>query len=81
MKLLEQRNEWASIGQLALRFGWKPTTIRGWVHQLRSDARLSLDERLSLVIGTNRATRINVWGFFLWLETRTAEGSSPTVIH
>ena len=79
MKRLEDRNEWASATQLSKRFGISAGTIRSWVSKIRRDTRLSLDERLSLVVGSNRTTRINVWGLFLWVETR--ECPKGRVIH
>lgn len=79
--LLEERKEWASYGALAARFGLKESTVRSWVKKIREDPRLSLDERLSLVVGSRTSTRVNVWGLFLYLEGRRASSSQACRIH
>jgi len=78
---LEQRNQWASVKAVAARFALNESTVRGWVKEIRDDPFLSVDERLSLVIGRGASTRVNVWGLFLYLENKRVNSTEICRIH
>lgn len=58
---------WLSTGQYARKYGYSDSTVRKWLRELETDARLTLEQRLAISQGPRRAVRIHEQRFAIWL--------------